>query len=92
MSGCSYDIGALSVNHVLLNDEPVLVQWFNCSGQMVKRYIDFTGRTRLESELKPFILMELDNFLYEHGLQSDITDQSERIRQLEALAEARGLM
>jgi hypothetical protein len=53
MPGCRYEYGGLSVEHMAQDGSPVLFRWFDCSGRLTKRYIDFTGRELAEGSLVP---------------------------------------
>jgi hypothetical protein len=89
MSGCTYEYGGLSVEHMARDGSPVLYQWFDCEGQLVQRYIDFTGAEMQESALMPSVRHRIVDYL-EDRLGVDITDPTDDL--LENLAISRGLI
>jgi hypothetical protein len=89
MSGCTYEYGGLSVEHMARDGSPVLYQWFDCQGQLVRRYIDFTGAEMQESALVPSVRHRIVDYL-EDRLGVDITDPTDDL--LENIAISHGLI
>jgi hypothetical protein len=89
MAGCTYEYGGLSVEHMTSDGSPVLFQWFDCQGRLVRRYIDFTGAEMQQSALVPSVRHRIVDYL-ESQLGLDITDPTDDL--LENLAISRGLI
>jgi hypothetical protein len=90
MTGCRYEYGNVSADHLTPDGKPVLFQLYDCgSGGLTKRYLDFQGRAVSERELIDDPYQKLHDAL-EDASGMDL-DRSE-LEQLEQQARARGLI
>jgi hypothetical protein len=68
MSGCSFEYGSMSVHKMTKDGSPVIFQWFECSGQLKRRYVDFLGQELGEHEMVPNELSVVREFETNGGL------------------------
>jgi hypothetical protein len=50
-TGCRYEYGAVSADHVTASGEHVVFRLYDCGGWVKKEYVDLTGRPVRESDL-----------------------------------------